>query len=457
MADAEPAFGTFENLEVGDRGQTLFADLEGCPEWLATILPMAFPSRSIEALPDVQTVTGNHYSMVVTAVSALGVYWPGCTVLQDLPKWYGAEIPEGVEFDPELAADIAAGGGMRRRNKQIEAAVDTSQIRRKFYAQSNWSWWIRAEKYDGDDEAMYLIVDDEETGELYKINVIVKGDEISFSDPIPVVEDHVPVAAKASIVAGMAAVEPRLAMHASRADTDDRPPTTEGASNMDEAQRLRLAASLSLPQDATPEQIQAKLMDNAIKASEQGPTPPATEPQTDPATPPATPPAQPDPAQQPSTPGEEDDDQRREREERERRERGDEEDGEIEAQMVTVDKKVWAETVEGARIAREGAVEARKSAIGDELKAALHAGKFKPVDEPIYKALLERDFAQGKAVLSTLQAGAVPVSERGGAGNSEDNLGNGDGMGLPTDWFQPKQFAAARGQSRGPVTQAKEG
>lgn len=215
---------------------------------------------------------------------------------------------------------------------------------------------------------------------------------------------------------------------------------------MDEAQRLKLAASLSLPQDATPEQIQAKLVDNAIKASEQGPTPPAVEP--DPAEP-AAPPAEEPEAPEEGNGEEQSDDNGGE---------GEEEGEKIEAQMVTVDKKVWAETVEGARIAREGAVSARKKEIDDELLAGLRAGKFKSADEPIYKALLERDFAQGKAVLATLQAGVVPVDERGGAGNSEGNLGNGDGSGgLPTEWFQPKQFAAARGHGRGPVTQAKEG
>jgi hypothetical protein len=98
ISDAEPAFGTFENLRVGDRGQTLYGDLEGCPEWLATILPMAFPSRSIEALPDVTTVTGNHYSMVTAALRSVST-GRGVRRRKTRPVG-GADIPEGASSIP---------------------------------------------------------------------------------------------------------------------------------------------------------------------------------------------------------------------------------------------------------------------------------------------------------------------------------------------------------------------
>jgi hypothetical protein len=78
--------------------QTIYGDYTGLPEWLAKVMAIAYPNRSIEGNFDVETVTGSHYELVITAVSLLGVYWPGCQVLEDLPLWYGSSIPDGVEF-----------------------------------------------------------------------------------------------------------------------------------------------------------------------------------------------------------------------------------------------------------------------------------------------------------------------------------------------------------------------
>src|SRR5262252_4952984 len=153
LGEDEPAFGRVEGMRLSDNKQTVIGDFVGTPEWLAKILPVAYPSRSIDASVGVETVTGKKYGMVINDVSLLGVRWPGCSTLEDLPLWYGSEQPAAAE---------------------ITAAVDTQLIRSKFYKQSdNLFSWIRGERFDSED-GMTLIVDDG-GGEISRVSVTVDG------------------------------------------------------------------------------------------------------------------------------------------------------------------------------------------------------------------------------------------------------------------------------------------
>lgn len=67
-----PAFGTVRNLRLNDHGSRLLGDLVEVPDWLATAIPSAWPNRSCEWVPDVQTEGGRRYSMVITACALLG-------------------------------------------------------------------------------------------------------------------------------------------------------------------------------------------------------------------------------------------------------------------------------------------------------------------------------------------------------------------------------------------------
>ena len=93
--DSLPAFGIVENMRLENEGHTLVADFAGVPEWLAEVIPTAWPSRSVEAANDVKTQSGE-YSMVISRVALLGVQMPGVTSLDDMEKWFEAEQPEGV-------------------------------------------------------------------------------------------------------------------------------------------------------------------------------------------------------------------------------------------------------------------------------------------------------------------------------------------------------------------------
>lgn len=474
IGDAEMAFGRIDSstMVLGDNNQTIFGDYL-VPEWLGMVMPIAFPNRSVEASLMVETATGKDWEMVINCVSLLGIYWPGCQVLEDLPMWYGGDIPAGVEFDDALAAKLAPqlkvaarGGGMAQETLQADA--DTSRIRRQFYDQAQhgglvtpdeetdtWWWWIRGERY-AEGGGMYLIVEDEDDGDLYRFDVSLSGDDVSFGDAVPVTVDYPPkaTASLAAVVAGMAVIDKDLVVHASRADTGGpEPSTTKGASTMDDAKRKALAASVGLPEDATEEQIRAKLKVVRAAAEDAGEkigddpevpgeggepkegthqTPPGTSPSG--TAPSGAEEPVPDPA--------------------------DDADDDVDATTVRVDKNVWEETRAGAALARKHEDEAVTGRIDTELTAALKEGKFKPADAPKYRKILARNFEEGKEILDTLQAGQIPLEERGALGGGEDDTNlAGVGDGLPDSWF-PEVSAKREAAARNPapvVSMAKEG
>jgi hypothetical protein len=78
LADGQPAIGTVGNLRLEKDGHLVVGDYLGVPEWLAKVLPSAYPARSIEALTGVKTNTGHTWNLVITDLALLGVVWPGC-------------------------------------------------------------------------------------------------------------------------------------------------------------------------------------------------------------------------------------------------------------------------------------------------------------------------------------------------------------------------------------------
>jgi hypothetical protein len=94
--DGEPAFGVAKNLRLENNGNTVVCDYVGVPDWLAAILPTAYPNRSIEGNWNVETVTGHKWQFVVTDVALLGVVWPGISTLDDLEVSLSDTGPEGV-------------------------------------------------------------------------------------------------------------------------------------------------------------------------------------------------------------------------------------------------------------------------------------------------------------------------------------------------------------------------
>jgi len=406
LGEDEPAFGRVEGMYLSDNKQTILGSYVGVPEWLAKVLPVAYPSRSVDAQIGAETATGKKYEMVITDVSLLGVRWPGCSTLEDLPLWYGSETPAAAE---------------------IAAALDTKQIRSRFYedgpGKDNFFCWIRGERFDTED-GLTLIVDDG-GGEISRVPVTVDGDEVEFGEPVPVIEQFTDkVAAAEAVIAGMRMADPAMLVYASRADTAPDKSTQEGEA-MDDELRLSLAKRLGLPEDATEEQIRTELAKPVGETTEEGGN------------------------------GEE----------------GGEGNGEGEgegegegagtptAETVTMDRATFEQLKAGAALATKHEGERQSERVKNTVEAAVMDGRIPPARREHWTKALNADFDGAKIVLDGLEKGLVPVTIRGSVGTGEEEgAGEGDqNQGLPEDWFPEIKTIRAQAASGRRIVNAKEG
>jgi hypothetical protein len=406
----EPAFGRVEGMSLSENKQTIYGNLVGTPEWLATVLPNAYPSRSVDAQLGVETATGKKYEMVITDLSLLGVRWPGCSVLEDLPIWYGTQVPADAEVDG------------------IAAAVAVTMIRRKFYndgpGKVNDRWWIRGERFDTD--AGYNLIVDEGDGNISRIPVQVEGEDVEFGEPVQVVEQYPDKAVAAdAALAGMKMVDPAMVIHASRAETDGPDNPTKGEA-MDEELRLALAKRLGLGEDATEEAIKTFLAQpvGGDDPPPGDPPPPDPTPPTDPVVNPA--------AVEPIMA----------------------DDG-----TVRLDKATYDQLKHGADLASTHETERQQARITDTIQAAVSDGRIPPARREHWTNALKADFDGNKAVLDGLEPGLVPLNARGsmGPGGDGEGIQPGQGDGLPNEWFPEIATIRAQAASDRRVVNAKEG
>jgi len=460
----EPAFGKVVNMRLGDNDQTIYGDYVGVPKWLADIMPVAYPNRSVEGNWDVETVTGKKWRLVVTAVELLGVHWPGCSVLEDLPLLYGDEMPEDVELAAAIQAQLATGGDPMKFGRKTAAAVNVDDVRREFYDQiadgDRYWWWIRAIELEPDQ----LIVDDD-NGTLYRIPFSAANDEVSFEDPIEIKINYVDVAATATkeektaatamIAAGLLAGEEPAAVYASRAESRPVKATQEGGDVDLESLRQRLG----LPEGTSEEAVLAevdRLRDAGTNPAPAptGPTPgqgnnpsPEQDPQQQPGStdaPDPTPPAnEPTGATPPDSP---------------------EPDTTASAGegTVTIDRATFEQLKQGAAAGlrlEASTLDRENDALLDQ---AIKDGKFPPARREHYKAALGADRAGTVELINKLAPGLVPVELRASVGTGGGTTIEGDDGGLPDEWFpeaKRNREALAAGQSipgRGTVLQARE-
>lgn len=96
--DAIPSFGFVENMSLQNGGGWIYADLTSVPKWLADVMPVAYPSRSIEGWFGYNSVNDKAYKFIITDLALLGVVFPGVMNLADLPSMYGDSQPDEVQF-----------------------------------------------------------------------------------------------------------------------------------------------------------------------------------------------------------------------------------------------------------------------------------------------------------------------------------------------------------------------
>lgn len=404
--DGEPALGKVENMRLSEDGLTLLGDLVGVPAWLADIMASAYPTRSIEGNFNYTTATGNTHRFILTGLALLSEY-PGVQTLEDIPALYDGTLVASrrqsvpVRLTLQGDEDMGRVAAAVRKALRVEAAVDVEDVRREYYdslGQDQMWWWIRAIRIDPAE----MIVDDDE-GSLYRVPYAVSGDTVTFGDAVEVVIQYVDAPAAGKTAARGA--ERDLVVYATRDEARPGRVRAHGSDGGDGMTETQLKA-IGLPADATDEQIDARL---AALAALDTSTPPADDTGEDDdtggeqpvvTTPPADAPVV------PITPAA---------------------DG-----TVTMD----AAAVEELRVAAAQGVAARTRQLTEDrdrfIGDAIKAGKFPVARRDNYVKLWDVDPDGTKAMIDTLAAGMVPVSE---IGSSIDPDGAAQDDGYPTTWL----------------------
>lgn len=121
MADAEPALGYVDNLRLTDDGNTLVGDLVNVPASVATLIPLAYPNRSVEALQHYTDHTGRTWPLVLDALSVLGATAPGISTLEslaDVGALYGIAASRVHRSDHTTIHRTVTVAAARRRRAQ---------------------------------------------------------------------------------------------------------------------------------------------------------------------------------------------------------------------------------------------------------------------------------------------------------------------------------------------------
>lgn len=364
-ADAEPAFGTVTNMRLTENGQTLVGDFTGVPAWLEKVLPSVYPSRSVECSFFVTSSSGKRHQCVVTDLALLGVQLPAIGTLEDLAGIFSEEMPEGTEIvQAKTRTDAQTGGDMGILKRKAVASASVEDIRRAYYeslgGDQMW-WWIRAVYLDPNE----LIVDDDE-GTLYRVPFSLNGDEVTFSDAEEVKIQYVD--ASNPVAAGRA----ESVAYASRSES--RPETQDKEDGVDSKEIRNI---LGLPEDATDDDVRAKLEATQVEPAPE--TPETETPQAEVETP-AAEVAEPVAAS----------------------------DG-----TVPVDASALAQMQADAEMGRQARAQQLEEERERFLGEAVKAGKFAPARLEHWRGAYKADPEGAKAAIAGLAEGLIPVGEQG--------------------------------------------
>lgn len=394
--DGEPACGWISNMATTNNGSTLVGDYTGMPGWLGTVLPSAYPDRSIEGAWDFRCQIGHVHPFVITAVALLGVTPPGIGTLeslQDVAAMYGvaASTPNsGTPFTVH-----AKGDAMPNPNPvKVAAAITTEDIRRKFYEiHATDAVWISEMQMD----PLQLITMDDSTGDFARVPVTINGEDVEFGDAVPVkmVFQDAPqtAAASANVIRYASRDESRNVVPAKTPDPapDPKPEATPPVSAKDAIQKVHKASesrkgagmdpgkireALGLSPDASDSDVTAALASAGLVPTAATPEPTMNEPKPEPVA------ASLDPAKLP------------------------------EGVMVldaSVVKALQAQAARGDAAFKE----IQRNRRDQVLAAAVEAGKFPPSRLEHWTKLWDADPEGTERQVNSLAPGLVPVSASG--------------------------------------------
>lgn len=422
LNQGEPALGRVTNLHLSPDGMTLLADFEGLPQWLDDGMPTLYPRRSSEGTFNMKTNTGKSHLFAITAVALLGTQYPAITTLEDIPLLISAQslddFPNVVEDEDFVAAaldlpeDTVQGAekgpdlpmAPRKKSQQVAASVAVDDVRRQYYDDLDpddyFSQWIRQIYVD----PPQLIVSDDRI-EPYFLQIPytadATGDTVTFGEPVKVRQVFEPVS---SDVAASLGNDSNVISYST--PDESRPAKDSNRSNdpiqLSEAKPMTPEdlKTIGLAEDATPEQISAKLAELAAAASDvpapEGEVTETTPTETETATPPGSAPVV-VPQQK---------------------------DGEVveTPETVTVDAAAWSEAQAELGRLREMRLAAESRENDAFIAAALKDGRITPASRDSWRTALNgAQAAEVKATISSFpKSSAANVVETGHSGHGED-------------------------------------
>lgn len=403
----QPNWGNFTNLRLTPDGQQILADLETW-DWLAEVLPIAYPSRSIEGQLGHKTSTGRFYRLVIEAVAMLGVELPGVSTLDD--------VRELLTTRPEVA--VVA----EKAQVVVRAQADVEDVRRAFISQvavgdRSW-WWIRSMRLSPDE----VIACDDESGELYRIPFSIQDHNVNFGDPVQVVTEYRDINDSEPAVAASRWTK-TWATAASSRTFDDK------EDGMDPKQ---LRAQLGLPEDATDEQVKSRISE--LRASVE---------QADDSV---------DTTSVEAGDGDDEDEDGDGEQSTPAPETAAQEEAPVAEPIgaVRVDAAAFRQLQLDARAGREARQEQLKVERDNALDQAIMAGKFPPASRDHYRKLWDKDPKGTRDFIDSLESNVIPVSAQAdGASDASDTATDPlGGYGAPLTWYteaERERIAAARG------------
>ncbi len=382
--DGNPLFGSIVNLRLSANKQTLLGDYVIAAS-LAPLVAKApdqsgeppYPDRSIEGWFDVKTATGNEYAFALTAVALLGEEAPAIEDLEDIV---------GIFTDEDAFVAAANAGTAKQGNRLLLAGTTVDKIRRGVHQEipaddtpwGDWSWVRHLEVENG--STGYVIVEDDDTAQLFRVDWNVEGNEVKYGDITEVKEQY---------VAAAAAGESHTSMKFGReihntkklgASVSSGKPDAKESHEVDLAE---LRKELGLADDADKATVKATIADLKSKAEKESTTEKETEVEVKETT------------TEKETP------------------ESVAAKGKLPEGVVAIDKAQLDELKAAAKEGKEARDEQRKQERDAVLNAAVKAGKFPPARKEHYQKLYDADPEGTKAFIDELEAGAVPISAKG--------------------------------------------
>jgi hypothetical protein len=415
LNDGTPRWGSIINLRLSANKQTLIGDVV-VPTSIAPLIvkdpesdgEAPYSDRSIEGAFDVKTATGTEHKFVLTGLAFLGEVPPA---VEDLEAILGTFTDDG-EFVAAASSGRAEDGA-----KLVLAGAVVEKIRLGVWDEipaddqpwGTWAWVRHLEVDNG--SAGFVIVEDEDTAQLYRVPWTVKGDEVEYGEATEVAIEFVAASASTHDAVLRFARDKRVLSGnpASLSATNGSPALEPPDDPEDEVDLAQLREQLGLAEDADEDAVKAALTEIKSKAEKADALeiPDGLDDQAaKEALAAAAAGTKPTEVQLPEG-------------------------------VVAIDKTTLDDLKASAGLAKNLAEDKRVEARDSLIASAVKAGKFAPSRKQHFSELYDVDPEGTKALIEKLEANTIPVEERGHQADPDNP--SGEAASYPAAWLPEVQ------------------